>query len=77
MHYSKKYDNAPMPHAVFFNGGVAVHGTNATGLLGQPASHGCVRLHPQHAAILFDLVQSRPRSGTRIVISDFGVMARR
>ena len=38
--FSRKYDNAPMPHAVFFNGGIAVHATQATGRLGSPASHG-------------------------------------
>lgn len=27
MWYSKKYDNAPMPHSVFFHGGYAVHAT--------------------------------------------------
>ena len=42
--YSRKYDNAPMPHSVFFLGGYAVHGTNATGSLGRAVSHGCVRL---------------------------------
>ncbi|TIX76962.1 MAG: L,D-transpeptidase, partial [Mesorhizobium sp.] len=46
MWYSRKYDNAPMPHSVFFKGGYAVHATNFVKRLGQPASHGCVRLHP-------------------------------
>ncbi len=46
MHFSKKYDDAPMPHSVFFNGGIATHATQATGMLGRPASHGCVRLSP-------------------------------
>ena len=55
--YSRKYDWAPMPHAIFFHQGYAIHGTNVISRLGRRASHGCVRLHPQHAAILFDLVQ--------------------
>ena len=29
MWYSRKYDMAPMPHSVFFNGGYAVHATDA------------------------------------------------
>jgi lipoprotein-anchoring transpeptidase ErfK/SrfK len=74
--YSRKYDWAPMPHAIFFHHGYAIHGTNVISRLGRRASHGCVRLHPQHAAILFDLVQSR-RSSTRIVVSDSNMVARR
>ena len=27
VYYSKKYDDAPMPNAVFFYGGYAIHGT--------------------------------------------------
>ncbi|MDE3177110.1 MAG: L,D-transpeptidase [Pseudomonadota bacterium] len=53
---SHKYDNAPMPHAIFFRGGYAIHGTYATGQLGQVASHGCIRLAPENAATLFSLV---------------------
>ena len=48
--YSKKYYNSPMPHSIFFYYGFAIHGTNDLGRLGGPASHGCVRLHPSHAA---------------------------
>ena len=75
--YSRKYDWSPMPHAIFFHHGFAIHGTNYISRLGRRASHGCVRLHPQHAAILFDLVQSRGKSSTRIVVSDSSMMARR
>jgi lipoprotein-anchoring transpeptidase ErfK/SrfK len=56
-YYSKKYDNAPMPYAMFFRGGFAIHGTGAIRALGRPASHGCVRLHPNNAAKLFSLVR--------------------
>jgi hypothetical protein len=66
MHYSRKYDNSPMPHSIFFSGGYAIHGSYATGSLGSPASHGCVRLSPGHAAQLFQMVQSE---GGRITIS--------
>lgn len=65
MHYSRKYDNAPMPHSIFFRGGYAIHGTNAVGALGRPASHGCVRLAPGNAAKLYAMVQ---REGARISI---------
>jgi lipoprotein-anchoring transpeptidase ErfK/SrfK len=57
-YYSKTYDNAPMPHAVFFTGGYAVHATEAVARLGSPASHGCVRLAPENAATFFALVQA-------------------
>ena len=70
MWYSKKYDNAPMPHSVFFNGGYAVHATYAISRLGRPASHGCVRLHPTAAADFYRLVEIFGPANTRIVISE-------
>jgi lipoprotein-anchoring transpeptidase ErfK/SrfK len=66
--YSKKYDNSPMPHSIFFLGGYAIHGTNAVGRLGTPASHGCVRLHPGNAATLYSLV-SQSLGSTTIVVT--------
>lgn len=68
MWYSRKYDNAPMPHSVFFNGGYAVHATNQISRLGRPASHGCVRLHPDNAADFYQLVESFGPSNTSIQI---------
>lgn len=68
MWYSKKYDNAPMPHSVFFNGGYAVHATDAVKRLGKPASHGCVRLHPDNASDFYRLVETFGASNTQIVI---------
>lgn len=68
MWYSKKYDNAPMPHSVFFSGGYAVHATNAIKRLGTPASHGCVRLHPDNASDFYQLVETFGASNTSIVI---------
>jgi hypothetical protein len=57
MWYSKEWDDAPMPHAVFFTKeGHAIHGTNEVKRLGKPASHGCVRLSPKNAATLYSLV---------------------
>ena len=69
MHYSSKYDNAPMPHSIFFSGGYAIHATPHVGNLGHPASHGCVRLSPDHAAILYGIV-SRDRGDTTIRITN-------
>ncbi|MGE0564327.1 MAG: L,D-transpeptidase [Pseudolabrys sp.] len=66
--YSRKYDNAPMPYSIFFYKGYAVHGTTELKQLGRPASHGCVRLHPDNAATLFSLAAVNSRS-TRIVVT--------
>lgn len=68
-HRSKKYDNAPMPYAIFFNGGYAVHATFDLKRLGRPASHGCVRLHPENAAMFFSLALEEGLGNTKIVIS--------
>ena len=68
VYYSRKYDNSPMPNSVFFKGGYAIHGSYYVRSLGRPASHGCVRLHPSHAARLYDLVQKYGSRSTRISI---------
>jgi hypothetical protein len=68
--FSRKYYNSPMPHAIFFYYGFAIHGTNDISRLGGPASHGCVRLHPSHAAALFALVERNGPRNTRIEISN-------
>lgn len=70
VYFSKKYDNSPMPHAIFFAGGNAVHGTYHMKQLGRPASHGCVRLAPNHAAALFALAQKYGARRTRIVVKE-------
>jgi lipoprotein-anchoring transpeptidase ErfK/SrfK len=57
MWYSSKYENAPMPWSIFFYGGYAIHGTTDLKHLGQVASHGCVRLDPKNAKLLYDLVK--------------------
>ncbi|MDR3462257.1 MAG: L,D-transpeptidase [Beijerinckiaceae bacterium] len=56
-HLSQEYDNAPMPDAIFFRPGFAIHGAYKSDF-GHPASHGCVRLPVDKAEILFDLVQA-------------------
>jgi hypothetical protein len=68
--FSSAYYNSPMPYSIFFHNGYAIHGSYAIDKLGGPASHGCVRLHPHHAAVLFDLVQQEGPSNTTIEITD-------
>jgi L,D-transpeptidase catalytic domain len=69
-HYSREWDNAPMPHSIFFTGdGHAIHGSHVTGRLGTPASHGCVRLAPAHASTLFELVRAEGLGSTRIEVT--------
>jgi lipoprotein-anchoring transpeptidase ErfK/SrfK len=65
---SRKYHWAPMPYAVFFDEGYAIHGTVHVKNLGRRASKGCVRLHPANAAILFALVQKHGMKNTRIIV---------
>lgn len=69
-HKSSLYNNAPMPFAIFFNGNYAIHGTNQINRLGRPASAGCVRLHPDHAARLFELTQRVGKQNMRVVIEN-------
>lgn len=66
MWYSSKYENAPMPYSIFFHGGYAIHGTTDIAHLGQIASHGCVRLHPDNAEALFNLVNQVGMKNTKI-----------
>ncbi|KQW28632.1 hypothetical protein ASE36_09005 [Rhizobium sp. Root274] len=68
-HRSRKYDNTPMPYAIFFNGGYAVHATFDVKHLGHPASHGRVRLHPDNAAQFYQLARQNGLGNTRIMIS--------
>jgi hypothetical protein len=69
-HLSQEWDNAPMPHTIFFDvRGHAVHGFFDVKHLGLPVSHGCVRLSPAHAAALFDLVKAEGMNQTTIVVS--------
>ena len=67
VHYSDRYNNAYMPNSIFFLGGYAIHGTTATGSLGRPVSHGCVRLSQGNAKRLYSLVAAN-RSRSRIVV---------
>jgi L,D-transpeptidase catalytic domain len=69
-HYSKEWDDAPMPHSIFFTRkGHAIHGTDVVRRLGSPASHGCVRLSRANAATLFELVKAEGLSNTTVTLS--------
>jgi hypothetical protein len=69
-HFSKEWDDAPMPHSVFFTKqGHAIHGSYDVKRLGSPASHGCVRLAPANAATLFSLVQQEGLPNTQVVLT--------
>jgi lipoprotein-anchoring transpeptidase ErfK/SrfK len=70
MWHSRSYDMAPMPFAVFYDRGWAVHGTSAVSRLGSPASHGCVRLETANAEIFYTLVREVGPGNTRIIVQD-------
>lgn len=68
MHYSSLFNNAPMPWTIFYNGHYAIHGTTDVKRLGQPASAGCVRLHPDNARILFEMVKDRGPQALQVIV---------
>lgn len=69
-HFSKEWDDAPMPHSIFFTTrGHAIHGTDHRRNIGRPASHGCVRLERENARALFDLVKREGMANTRVVLT--------
>ena len=69
-HFSKEFDDAPMPHSIFFTKiGHAIHGTDSEGRLGTPASHGCVRLSRAHASTLYALVQQEGVFNTTVTLT--------
>ena len=68
--YSKEWDNAPMPHSVFFRkDGYAIHGSYEVKNLGRPASHGCVRISPPNATTLYALVKKIGLKNTEVVLT--------
>jgi len=68
--YSKQWDNAPMPNAIFFTKkGHAIHGTLDEKRLGNAASHGCVRLSRANAKTLYTLVKATGLENTQVVLS--------
>jgi hypothetical protein len=69
-HYSREWDDAPMPHSIFFTKkGHAIHGTTHLRSIGRPASHGCVRLEPANARVLFGLVKREGMANTSVVLT--------
>src|SRR5262245_49164051 len=70
---SKEFDDAPMPHSIFFTRlGHAIHGSYETKWLGRAVSHGCVRLHPANAARLYALVEQRGVTTATVVVTGGG-----
>ena len=68
MHYSQEWDNAGMPHAIFFTKrGHSIHGTDHAGL-GTPVSHGCVRLSLSNATAFYQLVAAEGMANTKVVV---------
>ncbi len=69
-HFSREWDDAPMPHSIFFTQkGHAIHGSYEVKRIGTPASHGCVRLAPENAATLFSLVKADGVLNTQVVLT--------
>ena len=69
-HFSKEFDDAPMPHSIFFTKiGHAIHGTESEGRLGTPVSHGCVRLSRANATTLYALVEEQGVLNTTVTLT--------
>ena len=72
-HHSDEWDDAPMPHSIFFTQkGHAIHGTYEAKHLGLPVSHGCVRISTAHATELFAMVKTEGMSNTRVIVTGGG-----
>jgi hypothetical protein len=75
-HYSKEFDDAPMPHSIFFTKvGHAIHGTESEGRLGTPVSHGCVRLSRANATTLYALVHEQGVLNTTVTLTGSSTVA--
>ena len=69
-HFSKEFDDAPMPHSIFFTKiGHAIHGTESEKWLGTPVSHGCVRLSRANATTLYALVEKEGVLNTTVTLT--------
>jgi len=69
-HFSKEWDDAPMPFSIFFTQkGHAIHGYLDTKNIGRPASHGCVRLTKANAEKLYELVQEDGVLNTTVILT--------
>jgi L,D-transpeptidase catalytic domain len=68
-HFSKEFDDAPMPNSIFFTKrGHAIHGSYDR-RLGAAVSHGCVRLSPVNAAKLYALVAQRGVTTATVMVT--------
>src|ERR1700759_1677818 len=75
-HFSKEFDDAPMPHSIFFTKiGHAIHGTMSEGRLGPPPSPGCVRLSRANATTLYALVQEQGVLNTTVTLTGSAAVA--
>src|SRR5271163_2808274 len=75
-HFSSEFDDAPMPHSIFFTKiGHAIHGTESEGRLGTPVSHGCVRLSRANAATLYALVEEQGVLNTTVTLTGSSTVA--
>ncbi len=75
-HFSREWDDAPMPHSIFFTKiGHAIHGSLDARHLGSAASHGCVRLSTANATMLYALVKAEGMKETTVVISGHAPVA--
>src|ERR1700743_967033 len=75
-HFSKEFDDAPMPHSIFFTKvGHAIHGTESEGRLGTPVSHGCVRISRANATTLYALVQEQGVLNTTVTLTGSSTVA--
>ncbi len=69
-HFSREWDDAPMPHSIFFTQqGHAIHGSSHIKAIGTPPRAHCVRLEPRNASILFALVKQQQMANTRVVLT--------
>src|ERR1700742_205280 len=69
-HFSKEWDDAPMPFSIFFTQkGHAIHGYLDTKNIGRPASHGCVRLTKANAEKLYALVEQNGVLNTTVTLT--------
>lgn len=84
--YTSRQWESAMPYAMFFDwqtrgrtSGLAIHGTDEEGVktLGERASHGCIRLAPDNARVLFELIQTNYRGRVPVfqVNPDSGTMS--
>ena len=75
-HFSKEFDDAPMPHSIFFTKiGHAIHGTESERSLGMPVSHGCVRLSRANASTLYALVEQQGVLNTTVTLTGSSTVA--